>query len=74
MNTIYSGNEAYHDIRYTEILEDICDEIQTHPHVNRRAACYKIHDVLRNDNRNGRERQKPREEWVKFYTRYLRLL
>ena len=30
-----------------EMLEDICDGIQTHPNVNRRESRYKIRDFIR---------------------------
>ena len=39
--------ESDHDLISTEILEDICDGIQTHPNVNRRESCYKIRDCIK---------------------------
>ena len=47
MDSMNYGDESYHDLISTEILEDICDGIQTHPNVNRRKARYKIHDIIR---------------------------
>ena len=42
-----SGNESDHDLIPTEMLEDIRDGSQTHPNVNKREACYKIRDCVR---------------------------
>ena len=36
MDAINSGDESDHDLISTEMLEDIRDESQTHPNVNRR--------------------------------------
>ena len=47
MDAINSGDESDHDLISTEMLEDICDGSQTHPDVNRREACYKIRDRIR---------------------------
>ena len=47
MDTINSGDESYHDIISTEMLEDICDGSQTHPNVNKGEARYKIRDHIR---------------------------
>ena len=47
MENISSGDESDHDIISTEMLEDIRDGSQTHPNVNRREACYKIRDRIR---------------------------
>ena len=47
MEDINSGDESYHDLISTEMLEDICDGSQTHPNVNRREARYKIRDRIR---------------------------
>ena len=46
MDAINPGDESDHDLISTEILEDICDGIQTHPKVNRRESRYKIRDSL----------------------------
>ena len=40
------GDESDHDIIYTDMLEDIHDESQTHPNVSRREARYKIRDRI----------------------------
>ena len=56
MDDMDSDDESYHDLIYMEMLEDICDRIQSHPNVNQREACYKIRDRLGKDNRNGKER------------------
>ena len=45
--TMDSGDESDHDIISTDMLEEINDESQTHPHVNRREARYKIRDRIR---------------------------
>ena len=42
-----SGDESYHDIISTEMLEEICDENQSHPNVNQRWSRYKIRDYSR---------------------------
>ena len=47
MDAINSGDESDHDLISMEMLEDICDGIQTHPNVNRREARYKIRDRIR---------------------------
>ena len=47
MDAINSGDESDHDLISTEMLEDIRDRSQTHPNVNRREACYKIRDRIR---------------------------
>ena len=47
MMTMYYGDDSEHDIISSEMLEDICDGSQTHLNVNRREACYKIRDSIR---------------------------
>ena len=47
MDSINSCDESDHDLIYTEMLEEIRDGSQTHPNVNRREACYKIRDRIR---------------------------
>ena len=47
MDAMNSGDESYHDLISTEILEDIRDRSQTHPNVNRREARYKIRDRIK---------------------------
>ena len=47
MDAINSGDESYHDLIYTEMLEDIRDGSQTHPNVNIIEARYKIRDRIR---------------------------
>ena len=47
MDAMDSGDKSDHDIISTDILEDIRDRSQTHPNVNRREACYKIRDRIR---------------------------
>ena len=47
MYTINFGDESYHDLVSTEMLEDIRDGSQTHPDFNRREARYKICDCVR---------------------------
>ena len=42
-----SGNESDAEPMYNEILEDIHDSSQYHPRANRREACYKIHDFIK---------------------------
>ena len=42
-----SGYESDHDLISTEMLEDIRDGSQTHTNVNRREACYKILDRIK---------------------------
>ena len=47
MENINYGDESDHDLISTEMLQDICDWIQTHLKVNRREERYKIHDCIR---------------------------
>ena len=47
LDAINSGDESYHDLISTEMLEDIRDGSQTHPNVNIREARYKIRDHIR---------------------------
>ena len=47
MENINSVDESDHDLISTEMLEDICDGSQTHENVNRREACYKIRDHIK---------------------------
>ena len=47
MDAMDSGDESYHDPISTEILEYIRDGSQSHPDVNRREACYKILDRIK---------------------------
>ena len=37
-----SVDESDHGLKFTEMLEDICDGSQNHPNVNRRESRYKI--------------------------------
>ena len=47
MDAINPGDESYHNLISTEMLEDIREKIQTHPNVNRREARYKIRDCIK---------------------------
>ena len=38
MDAMDSGDESYHDLISTEMLEDIRDGSQSHPNVNKREA------------------------------------
>ena len=40
-------DESDHDLIYTEMLEDICNEIQYHPKFNQIESRYKIRDRIR---------------------------
>ena len=42
-----SGDESYHDLISTEMLENIRYGSQSHPNVNRRETRYKICDSIR---------------------------
>ena len=42
-----SGDESDHYLISMEMLEKICDGSQSHPNVNQREACHKIHDHIR---------------------------
>ena len=46
-DVLYSGDESDDKTMYTDMLEDICDSIQSHPGVNRKNACYKIRDCIK---------------------------
>ena len=47
MDVIDSGDESDDEPMSTEMLEDICDSSQYHTRINRREACYKIHDRIK---------------------------
>ena len=47
MDAMDYGDESDHDLIYTDMLEDIFDWSKSHPNVNRREGCYKIHDSIR---------------------------
>ena len=47
MENLDSNENSDHDLIPTEMLEDICDRSQTHQNVNKREACYKIRDCVR---------------------------
>ena len=47
MDALNSGDESYHDLISTEMLEDIHDESQIHANGNKRKAHYKIRNRIR---------------------------
>ena len=47
MDAMDSGNESDDEPMFMDMLEDIHDSIQYLPNVNRREACYKIHDRIK---------------------------
>ena len=47
IDAMNSVDESNHDLISTEMLEHICDGSPIDPNVNRREACYKIHDSIR---------------------------
>ena len=47
MDAISSGDESDAEPMSMEMLEDICDGIQSHIIINRREACYKICDRIK---------------------------
>ena len=47
MENINSDYDSDHDLIPKQMLEDICDESQTHTNVNKREARYKIRDRIR---------------------------
>ena len=47
MDAMDSGNESYHDLISTNMLEMFFDGGQSHLNVNQREACYKIRDGIR---------------------------
>ena len=47
MDVMDSGDESADEPIVTEMLEDICDGIKSHPGVNRREALYKRRDCIR---------------------------
>ena len=70
-----SDDESDHDLISTEMLEDIYDSSQSLIRtLIKEKPVIKSVILLGRDNCNGNERQKLHETWVKFYTRYLRLL
>ena len=47
MDAMDSGDESYHNLIYTDMLEDIHDGIQSHPNVNKIETCNKRSDCIR---------------------------
>ena len=47
MNVMDSGGESDDEPMSKDILEDIFDGSKSHPKINRREACYKIHDRIK---------------------------
>ena len=47
MDAMDYGNESDDDPMYTEMLGGICDGSQSHPNLNKRGACYKIRDSIK---------------------------
>ena len=41
-----SGDESYHDLISTEMIENFCDGRESHPNVNRRESRYKIRHFI----------------------------
>ena len=56
MYVMDSVDESDDEPMSTEMLEDICDGIQSHQNINRWESRYKIMIVLNKDNRNGNDR------------------
>ena len=46
IDVLDSGDKSDHNIINTEMSEDVRDWSQSHLNVNRREACYKIHDCI----------------------------
>ena len=46
-NAMNSGDESYHDLISTEMLQTICDGSQSHLNVNQSESRYKIRDRIR---------------------------
>ena len=74
MDVMDSGDESEDKPMSTDMLENICDGIQSHPSVNKRKSRYKYAIALYKDNRNGKERYYLRKTWVNVYTKCLILL
>ena len=56
MDAINYGEDLYHDLISTDMLEEIPDGSQSHPNVNQREARYKKYViVLGKENRNRTE-------------------
>ena len=47
MDAMDSGDKSEHDNISTEMLENIYEKSQSYPNVNKREACYKIRDRIR---------------------------
>ena len=47
LNELDSGDESDDEPMSTEMLADICDRSQSYLNVNRRDACYKIRDRIK---------------------------
>ena len=55
MDMMSSGDESDAEPMSTDTLEDICDGNQSHPSVNRRDACYKICDIIKQSQAKWKE-------------------
>ena len=73
MDAINPGDESYHNLISTDMLEDICDGSQTHPNVDRREARYKIRDRIRQRQSELKRTLKATQSMGNIYTRYFRL-
>ena len=56
MDVMDSGDESYDESMSTDMLEDICDGIKSHPSLNRRETRYRNVIALNKEKRNRRER------------------
>ena len=65
MENLDSNEESDHDLISTEMLEDIRDGSQTHPHVNKRGARYKIRDHVRQTDHTRHDRIQKRWQLVR---------
>ena len=55
MENLDEKENFYDDLISTETLHDIRDRNQTHPNIDKRYACLKIPDRIKQKNRNGKE-------------------
>ena len=66
-----SCDESDNGPMYTEMLEDIYDRSQSHASINRREACYKIIDCIKQRQQEWKGALKATQTWVKFYKEFL---
>ena len=70
MDEISSGDEYDAEPMSRDMLEDISGGIQYHPSINRREARYKIRDLIKKYERNGKGGYYQQETWAKVHKKF----